>query len=281
MIDPPPRTTTDVEEALALHGMRARSIALVSTLKERKGRRWAYRVDTDDGRTVKARLFESAEAALGVFELRARLEEAFAPALARHGAVLIEEWVAGAPLAERDWHSRIEEAGALLGRLHGLEAAPASSTARRREDAEAVLDRLEAAGNLSRGEGAALRAEMARRDPGEAGGVIAHLDLCADNMLVDASRRLRVIDNELVCIAPAGLDLARTFDLWPMPAALWRRFRLAYDRTAPADPGAAGFWRIVTALASARIFGERSEERFAAALARLRRYAAGEDLAER
>jgi hypothetical protein len=279
MIEPPP-ATTDIEQALRRHGIRARAIGLVSTLKERKGRRWAYRVDTDDGRIVKARLFESAEAARAVFELCARLEEAFAPALARYDAVLIEEWVRGDPLLELDWESHVEEAGALLARLHGLETAPALSTSRWREDAGATLDQLGATRKLSGREVETLRAEIERRDPGEAPGVIVHLDFCADNMLIDTDGRLRIVDNELLSIAPAGLDLARTFELWPMPASTWRCFRRAYDAIGAAEPGAAGFWRIVTTLTSARIFRERSEERFEAALARLRRQTVGEDLSD-
>lgn len=280
MIDPPPATTADIEEALRLHGMRARSIALVSTLKERKGRRWAYRVDTDDGRTVKARLFESIEAAGEVFDLRAGLEEAFAPALARYGAVLIEEWIAGVPIVELDWERWVDEAGALLGRLHARETLPALATARWCEGAQSNLDQLRESGKLNAGAIDILRAEIARRDPGEAHGVVAHLDFCADNMVIDTSGRLRIIDNELMSIAPAGLDLARTFDLWPMSASTWSRFRRAYAGAAPSDPGAAGFWRVVTTLTNARIFRERSEHRFEAALAKLRRYAGGEDLAD-
>jgi aminoglycoside phosphotransferase (APT) family kinase protein len=284
MIAPPPETTREIENALARHGTRPRAIRLVSTLQERKGRRWAYRVDADDGRVVKARLFENDDVARLAFELRNGLEEAFAPALARYGAVLIEEWIDGVPLNDLDPEARAGEAGALLGRLHAMPLAAGASvtfaTHRWRERAESDLVLLETAGRLDSREIAALRAEVGRRDPAEARAVLAHLDFCADNMLVDGRGRLRVIDNELVSVAPAALDLARTFDLWPLPDPAWARFRGGYESTAPSRPKASGFWRIVTALMSARIFLHRSPERLDAALARLRRFVAGEGLSD-
>jgi Ser/Thr protein kinase RdoA (MazF antagonist) len=282
MIAPPPETTKEIEGALRRHGIRARAIALVSTLGARKGRRWAYRVETDSGRLVKARLFENADAARAVFELLGELEDAFAPALARYDAVLIEEWVEGVPLAAVDWEARLEEAGALLGRLHAKpldrEVPGSFRTSRWRDDAQSNLELLRAAGKLTPDEIALLRAEVLRRDPAEARATLVHLDFCADNMLIDGSGRLRIIDNELMTVAPAALDLARTFDLWPMPASAWGRFRRGYASSAPAEPAAAGFWRIITALTNARIFLDRSSERLDAALARLRGYAEGEDL---
>jgi aminoglycoside phosphotransferase (APT) family kinase protein len=80
-----------------------------------------------------------------------------------------------------------------------------------------------------------------------------------------------VIDNELIAIGPPGIDLARSFDRWPMSEAAWARFLAAYRSSAPAEPAALDFWMIVTILVGARVRLQRSPERLAATLARLRR----------
>lgn len=283
MIAPPPGTTP-IENTLARHGIRPLRVELVSTLGERKGRRWAYRVDAEDGRVVKARLFENEGEARLVADLRAGIDEAFAPVVARDGAILIEEWIEGDDLNQRDPERWTEEAGALLGRLHSTplpEGTPSMLDTRRwREAAEADLVLLESVGRLGGREIAALGDEIARRDPGTARAAVTHLDFCADNMLLDRSGRLRIIDNELVKIAPPAFDLGRTFDLWPMSDPAWARLRRGYESVATAWPEACGFWRVVTALLSARIFLHRSPERFEAALARLHRFVAAEGLSD-
>src|SRR5690606_4751555 len=81
-----------------------------------------------------------------------------------------------------------------------------------------------AASALTADEAAALVQLMRALDPGHAPAVLIHLDFCTENMVVDAHGALRVIDNEQLEIAAAGLDLARTFCRWPMPDAAWERF---------------------------------------------------------
>ena len=217
-----------------------------------------------------------------LLELRAGLEAAFGPALAHHGRVLLEEWIDGAPLSESDAEERAEEAGALLGRLHtralDVDTRATLSTSERRTHAISNLEILCNAALLTPSEAAALRAEIARRDPGTTRAVLMHMDFCAENMLIDACGHLRVIDNELLTIGPAGFDLGRTFDRWPMSDAAWMRFWRGYRSSAPAEPEAVGFWKIVAALLGARVRYERSPQRLDAALALLRRLAAGEGL---
>ena len=82
MIAPPPESSGELESALDRHGIKPRAVSLVSPLKELKGRRWAYRVEGDDGRVVKARQFEDDGAARRAVELLADVEDAFAPATA-------------------------------------------------------------------------------------------------------------------------------------------------------------------------------------------------------
>jgi aminoglycoside phosphotransferase (APT) family kinase protein len=219
--------TPEIAAALAHFAITPRRVVLISPLRERKGSRYSYRVDAQDGRVVKLRQLNSSERARRLLQLRTGLEAAFAPALAHHGRVLLEEWIDGAALSDADAAARAEEAGALLGRLHATALDSAAhttrSTSERSAEALSNLEILYAAGQLAPSVAAALRAEIARRDPGTARAVLIHLDFCAENMLIDTRGRLRVIDNELLMIAPAGFDLGRTFDRWPMSAALLPR----------------------------------------------------------
>lgn len=282
VIETPSETTPEIAAALAHFAITPRRIELISPLSDRKGSRLSYRVNAQDGRIVKVRQLDSTERAASLLELRAGLEAAFAPALAHHGCVLLEEWIDGTPLNESDAEGRAEEAGALLGRLHAraLEVdMPATlSTSERRTHAISNLEILCNAALLTPSEAAALRAEIARRDPGTTGTVLMHMDFCAENMLIDARGDLRVIDNELLSIGPAGLDLGRTFDRWPMSEAAWASFCRGYRSSAPAKPEAVGFWKIYAALLGARVRYERSPGRLDASLGLLRLFAAGDGL---
>jgi aminoglycoside phosphotransferase (APT) family kinase protein len=273
---PSPASTREIEEAFNREGLRPRRSVLISPPEERKRGRCAYRVELEDGRTIKARRLESAEAASRLFELRVGLEEAFAPVTAQHGRVLLEAWIEGVPLTELDSEARAEEAGALLGRLHSIEVAatpPTVSTLKWRERTRAELQILGEGGKLGLREVARLDAELDRWDPETARLACVHRDFCAENMLIDARGRLRVIDNEWLTIDPAGLDLGRTFTRWPMSEGAWGRFLRAYRSTARVDPGPLPFWKIVSALWSARIRLNQAPERLAGPLELLRRFA--------
>lgn len=280
----PPDVARDIAEAILQRGLDVRRVDLVSPLKERKGIRLAYRVDTSDGATVKLRHFGTADDARSHLALRTALEEAFAPALGRIGAVVLEEWIEGTELLDLEPESRCAEAGRLLGRLHarplGAGVAPTHRTDSWRAAAESDLAILDQSRCLSPAESSALQSELARHDPGTARPALIHKDFCAENMLVDGLGRLRVIDNEQIDIAPAGFDLGRTFHRWPMSEEGWSAFRGGYLSTADSDPGATGFWRIAAALVGARVFLERIPERLDASLALLRRFTGGCDLDE-
>lgn len=284
MIDTPADVTPEIETALDRLGLRARRLVLVSPLARNKGRRCAYRLEADDGRTLKVRQLDTAEQARHLVELRAGLEEAFAPVLARYGCVLLEEWIEGIQLTELDAEARAADAGALLGRLHARALGPdAPATLRTRtwvERAMSDLEILAGAQKLGSREVAALRAEIVRHDPGAVRACLVHMDFCAENMLIDAGGQLRVIDNELLAIAPAGFDLGRTFDRWPMSAAAWGRFRRGYRSSAAAEVEAIGFWKILAALMGARVRFQRAPARLDAALALLRRFIEGEGLSD-
>lgn len=236
----------------------------------KRGRR-AYRIELDDGRTIKARLLESEAEALRLQAVRRRIEPAFAPVLGCAGRVLLEAWVAGDPIGDPEpW---IETAAALLARLHAtpLDAEPARLGTRPwRRQAERDLARLEADGLLAPALGRRLVAILAAHDPGHAPLVLAHRDFCADNMVVDATGALRVIDNEWLEPQPAGIDLARTACRWPMPPAAWRRFLDAYRASAPADPGPLAFWEVPALAWTGVVRLRRGPAHAASALARLR-----------
>lgn len=282
MIETPSQTTPEVTAALEHFAIRPGRVALISPMRDRKGSRFSYRVDAEGGRIFKVRQLDSSERARCLLELRAGLEAAFAPALAYHGCVLLEEWIDGAPLSELDADARAEEAGALLGRLHAralaVDAPAALSTSKRGTQAISNLQILCNAGQLAPSEADALRTEIARRDPGTTRTTLIHMDFCAENMLIDACGHLRVIDNELLTIGPAGFDLGRTFDRWPMSDATWARFCRGYRSSAAAEPEAIGYWKILAALLGARVRYERSPDRLDATLALLRRFAAGDGL---
>lgn len=266
---------TDVRAAVARRGLRVRRLTLVSPLGARKGARYAYRVDTHDGRSVKARHFGSVDDARRVHELRRGLETAFAPVLERCGAVLIEAWIEGDMLDAAGAEAAARRAGALLGRLHARALPPGTpthvATAHWSDSAGADIDLLHESRALSAAGRECLAAALRRHDPGRARTALVHKDFCAENMLVDVRGRLRIIDTELIALDPAGFDLAWTWHRWPLSAPGWARFMAGYRSAAPAVPAAPAYWRIVTGLVLARVFHQRMPARLDAQLARLRR----------
>src|SRR5262249_37719541 len=161
-----------------------------------------------------------------------------------HGSVVLEAWVDGEPPTAPEAEARAEEAGALLGRLHARSLGPtipaAVSTQKWIDSADSDLAILADSGALGAAAAARLRAELRRRDPRSARTALIPLDFCAENMLIDMRGELRIIDNELLSINPAGLDLGRTFHRWPMPEAAWRGFLRGYRSAAPSQPEAIG-----------------------------------------
>lgn len=270
----------EVGAALSAEGIRARSVVLISPLAATKGRRLAYRVDTDGGRTVKARHFESDDEARRLCELAATLGPAFATVLARHGSVVLEEWIEGEPLAGGVAEARVEEAGALLGALHAASLGPGVPercvSAPWVQAAESDLGILAGADWLAGEEANSLLAEIRRLDPGSGRSALIHRDFCVENLLVDAQGRLRVIDNEWLMIGPAEWDLGRTRHRWPMSEAAWERFRGAYSAAAGA-PEAPRFWALVATAFGARACHQVDPPRLDPALALLRGFILHED----
>lgn len=260
--------------ALAHLGIDPVRCEFVSPLGIAKGRRCAVRVEGADGRSVKVRCYENAAAATRVEALRAGLESAFAPVIARADDVLVEQWIEGRRLAADEESAWAAPAGALLGRLHRM---PLPHGEPREvavepwvERTAANLDLLARAGHLDRDLAGSLRRRAAERAPRSAPTALAHLDLCAENMILDGSGTLRVIDNEMVEIRPPGFDLARSLHLWPLPRAARARFVDAYRAARGADAENLDFWWLVALALGARIFLDVAPGRRDACLAGLR-----------
>jgi thiamine kinase-like enzyme len=273
----------EVAAVVAARGLSPRRLDVVSPLGRAKGVRLAWRVDLADGRTLKLRHFGTREDARRHLEIRTLLEPAFAPAIAQWDGFVVEEWIDGEPLGDDDGERRAEEAGALLARLHrtalALDVVADVDAAPWIARAHADLDRLVSGVALAEGDARKLRVQIDRRAPRFARAALAHLDFCAENMLIDRQGRLRVVDNELVAVRPAALDLGRTFHRWPMPRDLWARFFASYRRASKEAPEPTGFWRIAAALTGARVYLER-DARLEPTLALLRRFAAGAELVD-
>jgi aminoglycoside phosphotransferase (APT) family kinase protein len=279
----PPQVRAEIEAALSQVGFEAVRLLPLSRYQGRKHGRYAFAAEAADGARLKVRHLSSAEKAAELERLRRGLEPAFAPVVARRGAVLVEEWVDGRPLAGEVPAARAEEAGALLGRLHAAPLADGPverSTAGYRERARHDLELLRAGDALDAAQAAALCDRLLREDPGAFRGVLVHRDFCGENFIVDGAGRLVVVDNEWFEVGAAGFDVGRTRHRWPLPERVWRRFLAAYRATG-ADPAPLGFWATAATLFGARVFLQNSPERLPPLLALLRDLAAGRDLAAR
>jgi hypothetical protein len=78
MIETPSETTPEIAAALTHFAIRPCRVALISPLRDRKGSRFSYGVDGEDGRIFKVRQLDSSECARRLLELRAGLEAALA-----------------------------------------------------------------------------------------------------------------------------------------------------------------------------------------------------------
>lgn len=256
-------------------GLELRRAWLLSPLGTAKGIRIAYRVETECGKTIKAREFESEAVAESICELRSVLAPAFAPVIRRSGCIVIEEWIEGSPLSGTDERSRLREAGSILGALHS-QAIPGGkqslSTDEWHSSARSDLVQLSEAELISTATASVLAEKLADADPLEAAASLIHFDYCVENMLIDRRGQLCIIDNERISIAPPEMDLAWTFFRWPL-AARSQSFLEGYRSSAGSLPHAMNFWNIVAVLLGSRVYMRCAPERVAPAVALLRGYA--------
>ena len=257
----------DIVAAVAAFGERPRNIVPLHPTAAPTRPRASFRVEVEAGHSIKARRMESEAAAARQQELRAGLPAAFAPVLARLGAILIEGWIEGRPLdTVAASLPLIRQAGALLAALHALPGAAGKPLLFRaevtglRDDTLSALAALADAGALDEATAGALATIVAATAPGDSRHSLIHTDFCAENLVVDAAGRLFVVDNEHFRFGPPGMDLARTWyrSGWHDGnrfAGEWAAFRRSYE-AAGGDREAflhEPFWRIAAATVSARL----------------------------
>jgi hypothetical protein len=260
----------EVLAALAQAGLCPCAFRQLSNLPSPPYYRATYRIDLTDGRTIKARRLENAAAAGELFRIRRTLPDAFVPAFAQHGRVLLEEWVPGEDLGDLPpGPERLAEAATLLAALHarvrldGKALHQLRSTAAHRDLAVQRLRQLAAAGVLGPETAQDLDQALRRLDPRHAVFGLVHLDFCGENMVIDRQRGLRVVDNERLGVDALGFDLARAWYRWSLPAAAWEEFQSVYAARLPvADPVLTlPFWRLVAAAGAAAVRWRYSPDR--------------------
>ena len=250
---------TAVEKA----GIRHRSIVQISKFRVSQTGRATYRVDHEQG-IVKARLLEDDETARDLVSFRRELGDAFAPVIARHGRVLIEEWIEGDALPDMPESVYLEAAGTLLGEMHARPVIArralheVRSTADYHLVAEKRLRIVAATGVLEERVVARLEKALQRLDPGQTVYGLTHLDFCGENMVIDRAGRLRVVDNERIRLDSFGYDLGRTWYRWALPVRKWDYFSTAYasrmsHMSFPNPLESLHFWKIVAAARSTEL----------------------------
>ena len=200
-------------------------------------RRASWKLRLEDGRILKGRQVESASRGSMLERLSGLLADLpFAAVLARRGEAVLEEWVSGPSLDTVAMTPDLAESvGLILGRVARVgEGSPLIGDLKRRPDSlwqtlEGGFDELRVAGAMTTDafESLLKRARANTPDVLEAG--LVHLDFKPQNLILTPAGPL-VIDNELVDHGPLDMDLARTWYLWPMSAALQAQFLRGYGR---------------------------------------------------
>ncbi|MGD0010249.1 MAG: aminoglycoside phosphotransferase family protein [Terriglobia bacterium] len=255
-----PSLEPEILAALEQAGIEPRSFVRISSLRPADTGRCTYRIDHDRG-TVKARRLEDEATARDLAAFRSELPDAFPPVIFRQGRVLIEPWIDGEALPDVPEPHHLATAGALLGELHATSRLgdrmlhEVRSTADHRLLAQKRLRIVVAAGALGEEEAARLERALERRDPLRATFGLVHLDFCGENMVIDRTGRLRVVDNDRVRLDALGYDLARTWYRWALPAPEWEAFCLAYSSRLPfpSSLDTLHFWKITAAAQSAEL----------------------------
>lgn len=248
----------DIRAAVAVLG--SAPVAATTVGGWRAGRA-TYRVTLADGRVVKARQLQSRANAARAAALTAAVGDPRLPApLAVVGAVMVDAWFTGTPLAARPLtDADIDAAADLLGRLHAVTHVPGHRFHRHRSlTAVAVrferqLGDLAAAGVLNMVERRRLAARVRDELPDRGVRGVNHGDLQPENLVVTPGGDLVSVDNEAVCFDFLDYDLGRTWCRWPMPTAAWARFLRTYGGWGrPAlDSEAESAWRLLAAVRGA------------------------------
>jgi hypothetical protein len=280
-----PALEPEILAALEHAGIRLRSYVPISKLRSAGSGRCTYRIDHAGG-TVKARRLEDEVTARQLAAFRSELPEAFAPVILQHGRVLIEAWIDGDPLPDVPAPHYLATAGALLGELHarsklGPGLLPeAYSPADHRVFVQEILRRLVATGALGEEEAARLERALEQSYPVQPAYGLTHLDFCGENMVIDRTGRLCVVDNDRMRLDAFGYDLARTWHRWALAAPEWDCFCRAYGSQMPfPNPlDSLHFWKIVAAARTAEFRLHHNPEEAGLSVICLRALAAEESV---
>jgi aminoglycoside phosphotransferase (APT) family kinase protein len=256
----------DLERMLGVHAPAALrqldaevvSIHPVTTHPTQISPRATFRLELADGRTLKARRMKHAQKAARMTAILAEIDHPrFARVLCSRGELVIEAWIAGTPLSELPpSEERSARACEILGSLHALPSLGGKrlhglrSTQPWLERLVQDVDALVGDRTLEPRTGRqALDFAIAQRPARAVCGLI-HGDFSPENIVVEPSGELCVVDNETLRVDHLDYDLARTWLRWP--SALSSRFLAGpASRWYASSSEASGFWRIVAILKSA------------------------------
>jgi aminoglycoside phosphotransferase (APT) family kinase protein len=198
-------------------------VTLLTTLPSPVSGRASLRLRLEDGRTLKAIVFETeSEAKRAAMLLRFADRHHFPEMLGRRGRAMMFKWVDGRPVVPADCGlERLGELGRIHAKLHSTplpgkikhHAMPAENWNERLDRYFHEFARFEV---LAAGE-QRLAARLAlNHSPKDIPVGLVHKDFCAENMVIDPSGHIWVIDIETFSVDSPDYDLARTWHRWPM-----------------------------------------------------------------
>jgi hypothetical protein len=239
-----------------------------------------FRLRLADGRVFKGRrCATAAEAALIEDVLQHIRCDNFPAVVARAGLALVTEWFDGQCLDSAGWVPELlARCGALQGRIHTVPL-PADSPAWQLDHVAAHCTRLRE--NLAHlvsgkvmdsGEAQAVLALATQATPHHCTLGYVHRDFCSENLVVQPSGEIGVIDNGAVGIDAHDYDLGRTWYRWPMQAPQREAYLDGYRQYRQADTFIEyfAFWTVSAVVNGAAFRLEKSGDDAAFPLTRLR-----------
>jgi len=253
----------DILQAISNLGGTIDAVEEITRLRAPGNRHACFKLELQDGRTVKARRFKSVGKHESVTVLYPALKGLpFSRLLAVHGAATIGEWVPGAPVEPGDVsHELTRSLVTILGNLHCRKAPCEFASANTRSvDGYSVRLRDQLAVLVSNGHikshDATTLIDLAVKSqpPNSAKGII-HTDFHPRNMTMKQNDEVWMIDNEGIRLGALDYDIARCWRQWPMTREQRDIFCEAYSSFRSLDlflPHQE-FWSICTLVQSARI----------------------------
>jgi hypothetical protein len=258
-----PGPDSDILEAVRSLGSEIATVEEITRLWVPGDQHACFRLQLRDGRTVKARRFDSQEKRESVTALSPSLAGLpFSRILAAHGAATIEEWIDGSQVELADVSLDLtRELATILGTLHSREV-PREASTRKSPDmgwysgrSKLQLDLLGEAGHIDPETAKQLVVRATSREATELETGITHTDFHPRNMVMKPGGEVWIIDNEDLRLGAFDYDLARCWRQWPMTPAQRGAFCRAYSGFRSLDSFVAyqEFWSICTLVNTARI----------------------------